>query len=285
MTHTKTQTEWQNDMAVKVIDFTKNELYLDLRFFHLALSSLVPKADDSLHTFATDGSYLHYCSGQLLRVFKNNPKFLTRAYLHSILHCIFSHLWLIGSRDRTLWNLACDITVEFTIDHMGKASTNRILTWLRSQIYKKLENEFPCISASAIYRLLTQLDEPTRISLQTEFYTDDHRYWPSKNAQAPIHQNIQKQWEKIARQTQMQQELHGCSPKDSNQLFSTTIKAERSRRSYCDFLRKFSTLREELRADPDEFDLNFYTYGLQLYGNMPLIESLETREVKKFRNL
>lgn len=283
MTHKKTQSEWENEMAVKVIDFTRQELYLDLRFFHLALSSLIPKAGDSLHTLATDGIYLYYSSEQILRVFQNNPKFLARACLHSILHCIYSHLWMIGNRDRTLWNLACDITVEFTIDHMENASTKRILTWLRSQVYKKLEEDCSYISASVIYQYLLQVEESTRISLQTEFYTDDHRYWPSRNTQTPIHQNAKKQWEKIARQTQMQQELHGSTSKDSSQLSSIKIKAERSRRSYRDFLSKFSVLREELHVDPNEFDLNFYTYGLRLYGNLPLIESLETRETKKIQ--
>ena len=33
--------------------------------------------------------------------------------------------------------------------------------------------------------------------------------------------------------------------------------------------------------DDDSFDYNFYTYGLRLYGNMPLIEPLESKEVKK----
>ena len=50
---------------------------------------------------------------------------------------------------------------------------------------------------------------------------------------------------------------------------------------YREFLRKFAVFREELTVDPDSFDYNFYTYGLSLYGNMPLIEPLETREVKK----
>ena len=33
----------------------------------------------------------------------------------------------------------------------------------------------------------------------------------------------------------------------------------------------------------DEFDYIFYTYGLQRYGNMPLIEPLEYKEVKKVK--
>lgn len=44
-------------------------------------------------------------------------------------------------------------------------------------------------------------------------------------------------------------------------------------------------LREEIRLDPEEFDLNFYTYGLSMYGNLPLIEPLESRESKKVEEL
>ncbi len=44
-------------------------------------------------------------------------------------------------------------------------------------------------------------------------------------------------------------------------------------------------LREEVKLDPDEFDLNFYTYGLSVYGNLPLIEPLESRESKKIEEL
>ena len=61
--------------------------------------------------------------------------------------------------------------------------------------------------------------------------------------------------------------------------------ANRSRSSYRDFLRRFCVLREEPRLDPDTFDLNFYTYGLSVYGNMPLIEPVETRESKKIEEI
>ena len=37
-------------------------------------------------------------------------------------------------------------------------------------------------------------------------------------------------------------------------------------------------------ADDDSFDYGFYTYGLQLYDNIPLIEELEYREAKKIRD-
>ena len=40
-------------------------------------------------------------------------------------------------------------------------------------------------------------------------------------------------------------------------------------------------VKEEAHLDPDAFDYVFYSYGLSVYGNMPLIEPQETREVKK----
>ena len=38
-----------------------------------------------------------------------------------------------------------------------------------------------------------------------------------------------------------------------------------------------------MRLDPDEFDYVYYTYGLKLYRNMPLIKPLEYREVKRIQ--
>ena len=41
---------------------------------------------------------------------------------------------------------------------------------------------------------------------------------------------------------------------------------------------------EELAVNDDEFDNIYYTYGLELYGDLPLIEPLEYREVKRIRD-
>ncbi len=39
-----------------------------------------------------------------------------------------------------------------------------------------------------------------------------------------------------------------------------------------------------MKINPDEFDYNYYTYGLKLYENMPLIEPLEYKDVKRIRD-
>lgn len=53
---------------------------------------------------------------------------------------------------------------------------------------------------------------------------------------------------------------------------------------YREFLRQFAMPGEVMKISEDEFDYVFYTYGLRLYGNMPLIESLEYREDKRIRD-
>ncbi len=283
MQHIKTQEEWEIEMSLKILEFIKNELYLDMRFFHLALSSLSPKPDASLQAFASDGTVIRYAPLHLMQVFQKNSRFLNRAYLHSVLHCVFSHLWTAGNRSRSLWNISCDIAAEYTIDHMEIPSVRRILTWLRKKTYETLEAEIQYLSAPAIYRFLCKMDAEQIPLLAAEFYTDDHRFWPESKQPDKAAEQARNQWEKIARQTRMQQEMHREDPSETERLFAMQIKAGRSRRNYRDFLKKFTMLREEMHCSPDEFDLNFYTYGLQLYGNMPLIEPVETREIKKIQ--
>lgn len=291
MKHIQTQTEWEEEMSRKVLDYIRNEIYLDLRFLNIALLALIPKSDGAVQTFATDGTFLCFSTEQVLRVFKQNARFLDRLYLHTVLHCIFSHLWIMpGKIDsgeyRRFWHLACDIAVEYTIDGMQKPCTKRILSWLRQKTYEKLRQEKKGISAAVIYRMLWELPEEEILALEMEFHTDDHRYWPKKEdseAKRQIAAENRKKWDKIARQTRMEQKQRGEEKEEGEQLLASQLAAERSRRSYKDFLQKFSVLREELRSDPDEFDLNYYTYGLRVYGNLPLIEPMESKESKKIR--
>ena len=61
--------------------------------------------------------------------------------------------------------------------------------------------------------------------------------------------------------------------------------SNRRRTDYREFLRRFAVLREVTTVDPDSFDYGFYHYGLEMYGNMPLIEENEYREMNRIRTL
>ncbi|MDD7403138.1 MAG: VWA-like domain-containing protein [bacterium] len=283
--HIQTQTEWEEEMSCKILQFVHDELYIDFRFLEITLSALEPKWDKRMTTLATDGSMLFFSAEQLMRVFRNNPKYLNRVYLHTVMHCIFSHLWIAGKREAFRWGIACDIAVEYTIDHMEKDSTKRIIGWLRQKTYEELEawQKNMSLSAAGIYQWLSQKSVEEIQALHQEFFADDHVFWPKEEEKQAQAIQAQQKWSRIARQTQLEQKRRGKEEGEGEELISVQMNAQKSRRSYRDFLKKFALWQEEMHSDPDEFDLGFYLYGLQHYGNMPLLEPQESREVKKIR--
>ena len=95
----ETHEEWQARMGGEVLAVLRSELYLDFRFLDQALGALTPVPDERCGVLATDGRSLFYQPSALLRLYRENPKYLKRLYLHTIFHCVFRHLWLQGSRD------------------------------------------------------------------------------------------------------------------------------------------------------------------------------------------
>ncbi len=279
------QTEWEENICERILRLIHDELYFDYRFLDVALSTLIFKKQDVITSTATDGIYLYYPVEQIMRVYKENPVFLNRAYLHSVMHCVFRHLWMRGKREEAIWNLASDIAVEWMIDHAGGKSTKRILSRIRIDYYAHLKEEKIPVTAAAIYHdLLGITDMEEQMHLQLEFYVDDHRFWPKEEKQSPSQQQAGKDWDKIGRRATKELERKGLEDSNATENIVTQIQQGKSRRTYREFLKKFMVLREELVPDEDTFDLNYYTFGLRLYKNMPLIEPIETREVMKILN-
>ena len=282
MSHVMTQSEWEESVSEQILQVVRNEIYLDLRYLDVALSALTWNPAEGIRGFATDGIRLCYSKEWLIRIFQSNAKFLDRAYLHTVLHCVYSHLFIRQNRNKRIWNIACDIMVEYTIDKMDKPCTRRAISYIRQKLYEDLYLYQGYLSAAAIYRQICGFDAETLNKVEQEFYTDSHALWPEEEQSDARMQQAKEKWDKVARQTKMQMEQKGKGEdEEGEQVLMGQLKAQKSRRSYREFLRKFAVLREELHCNPEEFDLNYYTYGLQLYGNMPLIEPLETRESMK----
>ncbi|MDC7294782.1 VWA-like domain-containing protein [Butyrivibrio sp. DSM 10294] len=96
----------------------------------------------------------------------------------------------------------------------------------------------------------------------------------------------EKNWEKEAKRLQTEIETIGKQSSDRLGKLAWILKIENtSRTDYREFLRKFKILREEGGIDLDSFDYGMYSFGLEFYGDMPLIEENEFREVKKIQEL
>ena len=120
--------------------------------------------------------------------------------------------------------------------------------------------------------------------LEAEFHVDDHDLWEQEPDPSAA-MTRQNQWNDNRERMQTQMETMGSEEESENeQSLLDSIQVENEERyDYRQFLKKFAVLREEMQTDPDSFDQAFYTYGLSLYGNMPLIEPLETREVQRIQ--
>ena len=95
----------------------------------------------------------------------------------------------------------------------------------------------------------------------------------------------ERAWEEIAKQVEMDLETFSKDWGYEASGFMTSLAvANRKKYDYSDFLRRFAMLSEEMKINDDEFDYVFYTYGLKLYGNMPLIEPLEYKETQRIRD-
>ena len=121
--------------------------------------------------------------------------------------------------------------------------------------------------------------------LRAEFKVDDHDLWEQEEdpRQAVTRQN---QWNDNREKMQTQMETMGSKDESrGDEGLKDMLRVEnRERYDYRQFLRRFSVLKEEIEVDPDSFDPIFYTYGMSLYGNMPLMEPLESKEVFRIEN-
>ena len=123
----------------QILIVSRNELYLSMRFLDVALSSFTFVLDEGIGTIGTDGFSIFYGPAWLGGMFRENPVFVNRAYLHMALHGIFRHMTGRGGRQKRYYDLACDIAVESVIDGMTCRCVRQPRSFLRRETYRKLE--------------------------------------------------------------------------------------------------------------------------------------------------
>ena len=93
-----------------------------------------------------------------------------------------------------------------------------------------------------------------------------------------------QEWEDIAKQIEMDLQSFSQGKGDNSKALSQNLAiANRCLANYHDFLRQFATMGEDMKINDDEFDYIYYTYGMDTYGNMPLVEPLEYQESNRVR--
>lgn len=276
-------------VCMEILRNARNELYLSMRFLDLSLSSLYFAPEISIDGMGTDGSGLFFQPSQLAALYRKNRIYVNRTYLHSVFHCLFCHIWTRKKRAEEYWNLACDIAVESIIDDLHYPCIHLAVSPVRRELYMRLESRISVFNAESIYHALQEmgLSEGEYMRLAAEFHRDSHSHWEKEEAPPKTGRpkNNKEDWDD--RREKMQVEMETFSQEaseDDGNLRNQLAVENRERYDYKNFLKKFSVLRETLQVDPDAFDYVFYHYGMELYGNMPLIEPLETKELRRIED-
>ena len=398
--------EQLDQMGKRILDASRTDLYLSMRFLGPALHSLGFIMDLSTTTVGTDAAYIRFNPNHLFRLYVDRPRILNRTYLHMLLHCVFRHMFTARIKeDKELWDLSCDIAVSSIIDSMDYHAIAELTPEFRQRVYDRLQKEIHVLTAERIYQYFAERKRNymEELQLAAAFALDDHSFWermedeedqdsdskdssgqdrnsppgekededrrdnndekddpenpedrerdntgrddpensdPQKDdpgAQKPRGRNkrdpssdresresdqnppdrsgkdgrdntgdnrnrsrrrekrlprlksagdLEEEWKETSKRMEAEILASGKEASDERGSLDRILSISNRRRTdYREFLRKFAVLREVTTVDPDSFDYGFYNYGLEMYGNMPLIEENEYREMNRLRTL
>lgn len=290
-------------VASEVLNFSRQRTLVNMRFLEPAIRMLTESPSKCMRNrsygMGTDGKNLYYNPEYVLRAYQKEKDFVSRMYLHLVVHGIFRHFFVNPQIEQRKWDLACDMATEYIIeswkldfaDISAGADEKRELDRIRKNV--------GLMNAEKIYGYLKKTKESEIDRLEKIFRRDDHSFWylETKNRNDVIqvksgqvnqnrevmfsNQKLEELWKQAAKKIQVDLETFMKSRSGETGDFLVNLKlANRKKQDYSAFLRKFNRLGERMKINDEEFDYNFYTYGMQLYGNMPLIEPLEYKDVR-----
>ena len=428
-----------NDLGSRILNQSRYELSLSMRHLARALDRLPYEMDFNTQRMGTEGERIHFHPEFIFQLFMESPQKLNRLYMHSLLHCLFRHMFKNEDKKEELWNMACDIHVEYVLDSLDVDLLKRPAGEYRENTFQRLEEKIKTLSAERIYQYLEEadLDYDAWERLEREFYKDDHVFWkvidrkdapgqegegdsdgaplplpedftpndnpsgeenegekkdsgdntsaenfedkdkssregksseddspqsgtPSngegkeeKNQEAGNQESenrgsegegntgegnsgedsqgeakqgdsqsgnssgkkqeerkkaenrkstgqenreereakkkrdaLSKEWEDISKRTEQEIEHSSKEKQEEQGSLAWFLRLEQKKYTdFRDFLRRLSVDREEMEVDLDSFDYGYYYYGLEQYGNMPLIEENEYREGRKLQEM
>lgn len=248
--------------------------------FSSAFSLLEWKSSEEYPEWGTDGHFFFCPADLLMEEFLKGVEALGRRYLHTLCHCMFLHMLGEGGEGELTetWDLACDLAAEWAVDAMGICPVDRERRRKRDGWYREISPEGQ-VSAAAAQRWL-QSRSPEEIGeIGREVQVDSHRFWRERKEDAG---SLAGRWKPavllVARQQGEEKRRPGTRKGDRT---AEVVLQDTGRGDYRKFLERLFVCREEMQVDPDSIDYIPYLYGLEHYGNVLLMEPLETMETSR----
>ncbi len=282
-------------LGEEILRASINELYMNFPYMDVALCALaIKEAPEVTLSIATDGNLLCFNPRWINGSYLKGRNFVNRAYMHSIFHCLLHHIWKSKGKDNVLWDLACDVAVGNLMLDLNYPCIQTNYEPGAVKFINECAQEMKVITAENVYHKLTHMSlEKRQLDiLRRTFVVDDHKLWEQttddsgrkdSDRDAP---DGEEKWDNISNRAMSMMKQMFNQPSNSRQSIMNTIQVGlKEPADYRSFLRKFATAREVQEVDVDSFDYIYYTYGLDIYGNMPLVEPLETKEEKRIEDL
>lgn len=268
-------------LAAEIIQLSRDRILMHMRFLDVALSALLPQEKAGVSGFSCDGRHLYYDAQAVIRAYRKEQASVMRMMLHVLFHFLFSHSFRYDKVEKEVWDLAVDLAAEHAVMELMLQETE-----LKSDLRKKealsyFEDQGVKLTAEKLYRYLRRnpLAVEEQAFLARLFYMDDHNGWGEREELVIS----LAEWKRISERAKA--ELKSFSQgKNAGAVEENLAEATADRVDYRAFLRRFVVPGEVVKSNEEEFDYIAYTYGLSQYGNVPIVEPLEYREVNKIHD-
>jgi len=130
-----------------LISKARARMLMKYPFFGSLALFLQPKENPATPTMRTEGFDLIYHHDFIQGLFKRGGiPMLMGALTHEVMHAALQHIWRRGTRDKGLWDMACDYVVNLIVKEQGLQLPPGVF----------VSDRFKDMSADAVYNILLQ---------------------------------------------------------------------------------------------------------------------------------
>lgn len=242
------------------------------RFLAPALAKLTPVLTETHTPSAVDGAHF-FCH-------PDHAGNAVRLLFHGLCHCLLGHPFL-----RNVSSLACDLAVALITSEAAPELFPYSGDLLFIEVRRRCMGELDPMRLDALFREDAFLKE-NRTAIAALVTLDDHDPWrmAQERALAGGDGGLEKLWQ--SERKRLPAGFGGSRiGREPGVHREKAVLGEGARHEYAQHLHRYAAEREYARDDPDSFQYAWYVYGIEHYGNMPLIEPLEYRVERRLEEL
>lgn len=272
-----------NFIASEIWCFSRDKILINFRFLDVAVSNINVKVQNENKDTFYYNDVIYYNPETIIELYKQNQNNVTRLQLHILFHLIFGHTYNYHRLDTQLWDIAADMAVENAVLSLQLLDACILNDNKKLCILDDIKKATGIITAERIYKYLKnkKYSKTELLKLSELFKMDNHFRW--KNEDANSLEMTLAQWNKISERIKANLSAFSKEKASNESILQNLNEATKEKYDYDAFLRRFCVSGEDMQINDDEFDYVYYTHGLSLYGNMPLVEPLEYKDVNKIK--